>query len=128
MNVPGRSPRVFVYGTLLRGQSNHRLLEDATFVGETRTEVGFELVDLGPFPAMVRRGDARVVGEEYEVGANTLAALDRLEGHPRFYRRRDIRLENGGAAQAYLFSTTKARDLPVIASGDWRQKRREQYS
>jgi gamma-glutamylaminecyclotransferase len=32
----------------------------------------------------------------------TLAALDRLEGHPRFYQRRPVRLDGGGKVLACL--------------------------
>ena len=90
---------VFTYGTLCRGQANHRLLRDgaARFVGEAITRERFVLFD-GPFPRMSRlpmkhqadpQGDrlGHVRGEVWAVDDRTLAALDRLEGHPRFYRR-----------------------------------------
>ena len=48
--------RVFVYGTLLAGEPNHRLLEAASFVGPAETPPVFLLVDLGPFPALVACG------------------------------------------------------------------------
>ncbi len=120
--------RVFVYGTLLSGEPNHRLLGDAALVGEAKTEPAFELVSLGAFPAMVADGRTAVSGEVYEVDADTLAALDRLEGHPRFYRRRRIRLEDGGAALAYVFTAEQARGRPAIASGNWRHERKERWS
>ena len=128
MSASDCSIRVFVYGTLLRGQPNHRLLKGAVFIGDARTEARFELVDLGPFPAMTGGGVTRVVGELYVVDASTLSALDRLEGHPRFYRRQRIRVENAGAAYAYLVTAEQARGLPVIASGDWRQQQKEKCS
>ena len=60
-----------------------------------------------------------VVGEVYDVDAVTLAALDRLEGHPRFYRRRPIRLADGDEVLAYLLSPEQVRGRPRIPSGDW---------
>ncbi|MDY0002190.1 MAG: gamma-glutamylcyclotransferase family protein [Polyangia bacterium] len=117
--------RVLVYGTLLRGEPNHRLLAHADFVGQARTEPAFELVSLGPFPAMVPGGKTAVVGEVYEVDQATLEAIDRLEGHPRFYQRHPVRLEDGTVAQTYLLPTEQARGLPRIPSGDWRRARKE---
>jgi len=120
--------RVFVYGTLLSGEPNHRLLVDAALVGEARTEPVFELVSLGAFPAMVADGRTAVAGEVYEVDAATLAELDRLEGHPRFYQRRRIRLDDGGEVLAYVFTAEQARGRPAIASGNWRHERKERWS
>ncbi len=120
--------RVFVYGTLLSGEPNHRLLASAARVGEARTEPAFDLVSLGAFPAMVAGGRTAVAGEVYEVDAATLADLDRLEGHPRFYQRRRIRLEDGGEVLAYVFTSEQARGRPAIASGNWRHERKERWS
>ena len=115
--------RVFVYGTLLDGEPNHRLLVSAALVGEARTEPTFRLVSLGAFPAMVAGGRTAVAGEVYEVDAGTLAGLDRLEGHTNFYERRRIRLEDGAEVLAYLLDEEQARGWPAITSGDWRQER-----
>lgn len=110
---------VFVYGTLLRGEPNHDFLAPARLVRGARTEPSFELVSLGPFPAMVPGGEAAVVGEVYEVDAETLAALDRLEGHPDFYRREWIRLEGGGEVLAYMMAPARVLGRPRISGGDW---------
>lgn len=113
---------VFVYGTLLRGEPNHRLLVGARFAGDARTTPRHRLVDLGAFPAMVDGGDTSVAGELYEVDAATLAALDRLEGHPRFYERRPVALADGRVALAYLLAGDTVADHPIITSGDWRKR------
>lgn len=84
--------RVFVYGTLLRGEPNHYILEHACFVREARTPAVFTLRDMGAFPALLADGSTAVLGEVYDVDAATLARLDRLEGHPRLYRRTPIAL------------------------------------
>lgn len=119
-----RKRLVFVYGTLLTKEPNHRLLIRARLVGRARTKPGFELHHLGGFPGMVRGGDGVVVGEVFEVDAPTLAALDRLEGHPRFYRRTSIVLDGGAAAEAYLLRPDQVEGRPVIVSGDWRRRSR----
>ena len=111
---------VFTYGTLLRGEANHDLLARARFVAEARTEPCFELFDLGPFPAMSVRGQTAVVGELYAVDDATLARLDRLEGHPSFYQRTQILLDDGQMVETYLMQRTRMRGRVLIPSGDWR--------
>ena len=113
--------KVFVYGTLLSGEPNHRLLAHAELLGEARTEPAFELVSLGAFPAMLAGGDTAVLGEVYAVDGATLTDLDRLEGHPHFYRHQLVRLEDGERVLAYLLRRERAYGRPTIESGDWRQ-------
>jgi gamma-glutamylcyclotransferase (GGCT)/AIG2-like uncharacterized protein YtfP len=118
---------VLVYGSLLQGESNHRLLAGPgarLVMAEARTEPGYELRDLGGFPGMVRGGAGEVIGEVYEVDEATLAALDRLEGQPWFYTRTRIGLEDGSSVEAYLLSPEQALGRRVILSGDWRPHRR----
>lgn len=123
LNVDG-VVRVFVYGTLLFGESNHRLLAGAAFVGRARTEPAFDLVSLGAYPAMLDGGRTAIVGEVYEVDRETLNDLDRLEGHPRFYQRRLIDLGDGCKAFAYLMLNRSAvAGCQRIKSGNWRRVR-----
>jgi gamma-glutamylcyclotransferase (GGCT)/AIG2-like uncharacterized protein YtfP len=117
--------RVFVYGTLLSGEPNHRLLDDRDLVGPARTEARFTLFNFGAFPAMVEGGETAVTGEVYEVDAQTLARLDRLEGHPKFYCRQPIKLEGGGDAIAYLVPEHRAQGRATIQTGDWRSASKE---
>jgi gamma-glutamylaminecyclotransferase len=114
--------RVFVYGTLLSGERNHHLLEGARFVAEARTRPAFTLYDFGGFPGMVAGGNHAVPGEVYEVDEPALAAMDRLEGHPSFYQRTSIRLEDGTAVQAYVLTPDQVSHLPIISSGSWRAR------
>ena len=120
--------RVFVYGTLLSGEPNHSVLADAELVGEASTEAVFDLVSLGAFPAMVPGGRTAVAGEVYAISTRTLTDLDRLEGHPHFYRRRRIRLRSGEEVLAYVLDPDQARGRPAIASGNWRHERKERWS
>ena len=115
---------VFVYGTLLRGEVNHRLLKDAEFVGGAVTAPEYELIDLGAFPGMVAGGDTAIRGEVFRVNYETLKALDRLEGHPRFYRRVPLKLEGFGATEGYLFPGNRVNGYKCIESGDWRARGR----
>jgi gamma-glutamylcyclotransferase (GGCT)/AIG2-like uncharacterized protein YtfP len=117
--------RVLVYGSLLSGEANHRLLAHATLVGAARTQAGFTLYDLDAFPGVVAGGAGAVAGEIYEVDAATLARLDALESHPSWYRRTPITLADGSAAETYLLTPRHVAGCPVVASGDWRAHRRE---
>jgi gamma-glutamylaminecyclotransferase len=117
--------RVFVYGTLLAGERNHYHLERARLVAEARTPPAFTLYDFGPYPGMVACGDHAIVGEVYEVDEPMLAAMDQLEGHPRFYRRTSIRLEDGSTVEAYLLQPQQVSHLPVIATASWRARHRD---
>jgi len=115
-----KTTRIFTYGTLMTGQPNHRLLAGAKMLGEARTRPEFNLVDLGPFPGMATGGTTAVIGEVYEVNMETLAALDRLEGHPRFYQRTAIRLSNGQRVATYIYPR-RPQGCPLITNGDWRR-------
>ena len=114
-----KTTRIFTYGTLMAGQPNHRLLLRAKRIGPARTQPRFDLVDLGPFPGMVTGGSTAVTGEVYAVDQETLAALDRLEGHPRFYQRRTIRLANGQWIAAYIYPQ-RPPGCPLVPGCDWR--------
>ncbi|WP_221030352.1 gamma-glutamylcyclotransferase family protein [Actomonas aquatica] len=87
--------RVFVYGTLKQGGSNHAFLEGQTYLGDARTVPGYKLYLVADYPGMVRDpSDQRgVTGELWEVDTPTLAELDRLEGiDEKLYRRDPIPL------------------------------------
>jgi len=113
---------VFVYGTLMRGGRYHHLVAASPCLGEVQTVARFALYDLGPYPAMVA-GDSVVTGELYRIEEATLAALDRLEAHPTYYRRSSIDLCDGRQALAYLFvDTDELSAAEPIPSGDWRHR------
>ncbi|RYZ41474.1 MAG: gamma-glutamylcyclotransferase [Myxococcaceae bacterium] len=120
--------RVFVYGTLLSGEPNHHLLRGARLVGPAQTLPRFTLYDYGPFPALASGGQHTVAGEVYEVDAPMLAALDRLEGHPRFYQRSPITLDGRARVEAYLFPKARLTGRPIIESGCWRRHLQERKS
>ncbi|WP_426747458.1 gamma-glutamylcyclotransferase family protein [Myxococcus faecalis] len=119
------STRVFVYGTLLSGEPNHRLLRGARLIGPARTPPRFTLHDYGHFPALASGGNHVVEGEVYEVDALMLAALDRLESHPSFYRRTPITLDDVGRVEAYLLPKERLAGRPIIESGCWRRHLKE---
>lgn len=111
--------RVFVYGTLLRGELNHGLLAGGVFVGAHRTAPCFTLYALSGYPGLVAGGTTAVSGEVYRINDAGLRLLDQLEGYPRLYGRRLMRTPFGRAwVYHYRGAVT---DRPVIRSGDWRE-------
>lgn len=118
---------VFVYGTLLAGERNHRLLKTARQVGTDATLARYELRHLGGFPGLVRGGTRSIAGELYEVDAPTLFGLDKLEGHPDFYRRARIRLLSGTIADTNLLRRDQVEGRPIIESNNWRTRAEERY-
>jgi gamma-glutamylcyclotransferase (GGCT)/AIG2-like uncharacterized protein YtfP len=70
--------RVFVYGTLKKGEGNHHLLENSECLGEGY--VKGMLCNIHGLPALVE-GNNDVPGELYSVDGDTLERLDRLEGY-----------------------------------------------
>lgn len=117
--------RLFVYGTLMFGEPNHYLLGGSPLLCGAHTVRGYVLLNLGAFPAMLhdRAWQGSVVGEVYRVSRETLAVLDRLEGHPTWYQRERVALADRSAAQAYLLPAPPP-GSSVIPFGDWRTRPR----
>jgi len=87
---------LFLYGTLKRGERNHRLLASESFVCEAVTEPRYRLYDCGAHPALVEdETNGRAIrGEVYLVGPTTLRRLDVLEDAPDLYELRPVRLQD----------------------------------
>ena len=96
-------PRVFVYGTLKRGLSNHRVFEDnpddCHFLGLDILRGPLEMVSLGGFPGLVDMSEQddiaciprNTVGEVWAVSDALLKGpMDTLEGNGKFYTRKKI--------------------------------------
>ena len=120
MSVP--SERVFVYGSLRRGQANHGQLREALAEAEGTLE-GADLHDLGPFPMAVP-GSGRLQGEVFAVTREPLLALDRFEGVPRLYRRQRRRLVDGRRVWVYFGRAHQVRHSPLLPEGRWDGPRR----
>lgn len=93
--------RVFVYGTLKRGRSNHGVLAKAEFLGRCKLPGRHTMVDLRYYPGMVfnpkATEDTYVLGEVYRVSKEQLDTLDIIEGHPDYYVRTKVQTPWKGA-------------------------------
>ena len=116
--------RIFVYGTLLTGFGNwERFLKDkAYYRGLGETLPVYTMLNLGSFPGVIEGGSTAIKGEIFEVDAQTLARLDRLEGHPNFYRRTPITLADGRPVEIYISNRSDTQHYTVVTSGSWRDK------
>jgi gamma-glutamylcyclotransferase (GGCT)/AIG2-like uncharacterized protein YtfP len=93
VKLPNKT-QVFVYGTLRTNQHNAHLLYTSEKLGLAQTIDKFMMFNVGfPLCRLVNEGEEGhhnggfIKGEVYEVSDEVLAKLDRLEGHPNFYKR-----------------------------------------
>ncbi|XP_044043086.1 gamma-glutamylaminecyclotransferase-like [Siniperca chuatsi] len=122
--------RVFVYGTLKKGQPNYyRMFESANgkaeFLASACTTQNYPLVIAGkyniPFLLTIPGQGHRVQGEIYKVDDQMLKFLDAFEGVPTMYQRTLVELEvkewvgqtegeerpaAGSITEAFVYSTT----------------------
>ena len=121
--TPTQKHVIFVYGTLRKGQGNHRLLDRSKFLGNAKTKKRYALYGSW-IPFLSRTGSvSQVTGEVYSFDGATLLNLDRLEGHPDAYKREqaEVVLRDGTELTAWIyFCDTPRGDL--IESGDFLQK------
>lgn len=122
---------VFVYGTLRRGDDNdiNRFQPAPRFVGTG--SVAGTMYHLGRYPGVVLGGSGRVLGEVYAIDAELERMLDELEEvYPQqtdeyFKRQIDVEVD-GCAVDCVVYEINPryvAKDVRVIAQGDWVQGR-----
>lgn len=114
---------VFVYGTLLSGCGNHRVIARGERIGEAVTDASFHMVSLGGFPGVIDGGEQVIAGEVYRVDDVTLAGLDQLEGNGHFYTREERRVVTtaGEVFEAWIYLLpARYLDHEGIESGSWR--------
>ena len=115
---------LFVYGSLLPGQSNWHVLAPWVADAGTPDSAAGDLFDTGRgWPAAVfAPGAGRIVGRVFTLAAATsdeaLAVLDEFEGiHEGAYTRIEVTTHGGRTAWAY--NSGAPGDTPRIPSGDW---------
>lgn len=95
--------KVFVYGTLMKGETNHGYLERSTCIGKA-TIKGYEMHDVGWYPAIVP-GDNLIIGELYQVPLSDMPSIDMLEGEGSFYAKKceTVTDSKGNKTLAYVY-------------------------
>lgn len=126
--------KVFVYGTLRKELGNHYLLQDSVYLGTGLTADKYVMLESSTghsIPFVVKSNptihwfETFIEGELYEVDDATLYSLDRLEGHPGWYKREYIDVVVDGEttkAMIYFMPWSAFKDKNVIyvnTSGDF---------
>lgn len=119
--------RVFVYGTLRRGASNHFRMAGATFIAEGTVMARMYRFDW--YPGLVLDDSADVIsGEVYEVPPAQLADLDAFEGVSadeiahNAYRRVPamVTTRDGGVLCAWIWEWCgPTEEFQRIPNGNW---------
>lgn len=122
----GTMARVFVYGTLKKGQPNYKHMINtakgiAKYQGRGRTVEKYPLVIAGkyniPFMLNIPGTGHHVAGEIYTVDDQMLQFLDEFEGCPDMYQRTTMRIEvvewegkssaaGSSVMECFVYSTT----------------------
>jgi gamma-glutamylcyclotransferase (GGCT)/AIG2-like uncharacterized protein YtfP len=102
--------RLFVYGSLKRGDRHHDELVGARFLGEVSTAPGYALERVGEYFALIEGpAESSVPGELFELDLERLVALDTFEGDEYERGKIEIVSDNeaiaSGPALAYLRRT-----------------------
>jgi gamma-glutamylcyclotransferase (GGCT)/AIG2-like uncharacterized protein YtfP len=127
---------VFVYGTLMQGESRGRLILAAGPLRIVPARTPGRLLDLGDYPGLIpaRRSGQWVCGEfaEFPAVESLLTQLDFVEEYSpgeearSLYLRRSVPvvLEDGLEFWAWAYLYNRPYDPRcIIRSGDWRRRR-----
>ncbi|MGC4094159.1 MAG: gamma-glutamylcyclotransferase family protein [Polyangiaceae bacterium] len=112
--------RLFVYGSLKRGLSNHHMLAGAEYLGPSRTAPLYRLLDLGAYPGLAAAGQRSISGELYRVPRSLLGSLDDFEGEQ--YERAVIVLSDAEPAEAYLLAESARAGAVELDCDSWPQR------
>ncbi|CAM4178618.1 gamma-glutamylcyclotransferase [Paenibacillus alkaliterrae] len=126
---------VFVYGTLRRGECNHRLIADSTCLA-TAARIQGGLVDTGHgYPGLLKM-EGEVTGELYEVSESQLASMDELEDFfgnenpDNLYNRFEVEVyTDRGSIKAWTYFYNDDSDIQSLAPfSDWKVYHMEKSS
>jgi gamma-glutamylcyclotransferase (GGCT)/AIG2-like uncharacterized protein YtfP len=116
-----------VYGTLKQGFGNNRLLAEAEFLGEFRTEPKYSMYSLGGFPAVTLQGNTALTVQVYKTSdpdvvdrVNSLEGFTGVKDDPNnWYDTKTIETPYGEAEMFYFKRqpTTAA----LVESGNWQR-------
>ncbi len=113
---------IFTYGTLMKGQRNHRYLEKSRYLCDGVLE-DHELYDTEyDYPAAIKAAGHRVYGEVYKIDEKTKKEVDELEGVGYLYDCTEVTIQTeSGKVKAlfyeYLQATAELR--PYTLKGKW---------
>lgn len=109
--------RIFVYGTLKKGGSNHQFLAGKTLERYSWVE-GWDLFNLGPYPCACK-GTGRIAVEAYIITPTDLYLLDELEGYPILYNRMEV-VDTAGTKGLLYYMEEAPIGASLIENGIWK--------
>jgi gamma-glutamylcyclotransferase (GGCT)/AIG2-like uncharacterized protein YtfP len=98
--------KLFVYGTLKRGNGNNHFLDSASYLGHAVSEDCYAMAANYAFPMIWDSPVGNPVrGEIYRINAKILESCDHLEGYPRLYNRnvREFVTDDGAKHEAWIY-------------------------
>ena len=111
--------RVFVYGTLRRGGSNHFRMAEADFISAATLRGRLYRIDWYPGVVLDATGD-EIQGEIYDVSPEQLDELDEFEGMEYRRIRAVVKTPNGETYPAWIWEWLMPVDeAQRITGGDW---------
>lgn len=130
---------LFVYGTLLQGHSNHRVIEKAQFIDAAVTDPLFTMYSNGYYPAITEEPKYQIVGEVYALDDETFRDTDYLEGYdPKnpergLYNRKliTVTLKSNEKAQVWVYFQKNAgpqNRMFELTIGDFHKVHTEGYN
>ncbi len=123
-----KGDRLFVYGTLRRGERANAYLkpDQVRYVGDD--EITGIIYDLGSFPGVKAEpgtfdiGAPHVKGDVYVItDPSIIPILDYYEGYPSLYDRIETGLASGDTAWVYTYNYAVDHHQ-IIPSGDWKRR------
>lgn len=122
---------ILVYGTLKRGHGAFKTFMEGNSEFVRNDRISAKMYDLGAFPAIKTVAETKddvvpfvsegptINGEVFRITDDALPGrLDRYEGYPGFYDRREFETESGERVWAYVFRNDPDERL-LVASGNW---------
>ena len=118
--MKNKSVLIFAYGTLMTGYGNNSYMKDQKLIGKGNTVEEYTMYASGiPFINEYKK-TSQIQGELWEIDIKRLPYIDSLEGHPSWYKRKQIPVEiNGKTYTAWLYFNNDERGT-IIKDGNFR--------
>jgi gamma-glutamylcyclotransferase (GGCT)/AIG2-like uncharacterized protein YtfP len=126
--------KLFVYGTLLREECNHQVLNGATllYTGELLQAKMYDTEN--GYPAIELAEGSTIVGDIYEIPDHMWIDLDELEGHTGnsttdLYSKEIVKVQTvDGLIEAVVYTICdESMKVNEILSGDWKAYRQSRH-
>lgn len=116
------SKRFLIYGSLREGMYNRKRFGEDNFVNHGNKRIsGYQMYDLGSYPAVVRTGnpaDSIEVEVTEITDVKTQESIERMEFYAG-YNEELVNLEDGSVAYIFAMGPSIIGDYDEVSSGDW---------